>query len=244
MSEPKDYKQKDPAFLFYSSDWLTGTMLMGFEDKGKYIYLLSVMHQTGRMNEETIRLLVGNLSDALKAKFKIDSTGLFYNERLEFEIEKRLKFTESRRANGKKGGRKPNALPNALPNGFAKNNHTENENEDVSKEKIEGTGERKTFLKAGPLLLSMDINETQIANTIEYIDRLKQTKLTKIQVNDYWKAFKIQYFSEESDKVYNSITDIVQHFRNWLKDQNHGSKVSNANFANSQPGKVSGSGGY
>ena len=28
---------KDPAFLFYSSDFLSGTMLMSDEDVGKYI---------------------------------------------------------------------------------------------------------------------------------------------------------------------------------------------------------------
>ena len=31
---------KDPAFLFYSSDFLTGTLLMSMEQKGKFITLL------------------------------------------------------------------------------------------------------------------------------------------------------------------------------------------------------------
>jgi len=98
---------KDPAFLFYSSDFLTGTMIMPFEDRGKYITILSYMHQNGRLSEETIRLLVGNVSDMLRLKFSIDKKGFWFNERLEIEIEKRRNFIESRHENGKKGGRPP-----------------------------------------------------------------------------------------------------------------------------------------
>lgn len=96
---------KDPAFLFYPSDFLVGTMIMSFEDKGKYITILSLMHQQGRMSEETIRLLVGSASVILLSKFSKDDNGLFFNNRLETEIEKRSKFIESRIENGKKGGR-------------------------------------------------------------------------------------------------------------------------------------------
>jgi uncharacterized phage protein (TIGR02220 family) len=126
---------KDPAFLFYSQDFVVGTMTMSFEDKGKYITLLCMMHQNGRLSEETIRLLVGNVSVLLKKKFKIDENGLWYNERLEKEIYKRQRFVDSRRENGKLGGRskkasgKPNAKPNAKPTGLAKKNLAENENE-------------------------------------------------------------------------------------------------------------------
>ena len=111
---------KDPAFLFYSNDFLTGTLIMPFEERGKYITLLCYQHQNGRMSDETIRLLVGSISDNLKNKFKQDENGLFYNERLEIEIEKRSKFIESRINNGKLGGRpkeikKPSGKPLGLP---------------------------------------------------------------------------------------------------------------------------------
>lgn len=106
---------KDPAFLFYSEKFLTGVLTMNFEDRGKYITILALMHQQGRMNEETIRFLVGSISDNLRNKFKVDEQGNWYNEKLEEEAEKRKKFAESRKENGKKGGRKPNAEPNGLP---------------------------------------------------------------------------------------------------------------------------------
>jgi len=91
---------KDPAYLFYSQDFYTGVATMNFEDRGKYISILCLMHQQGRMSEETIRFVVGSVSVNLKNKFKVDEKGLWYNERLELEIEKRKNFVESRINNG------------------------------------------------------------------------------------------------------------------------------------------------
>jgi hypothetical protein len=124
---------KDPAFLFYPSDFLTGTMAMPFEDRGKYITLLCYQHQSGRMSNETISFLVGSVSDMLRLKFSVDENGLFYNKRLEEEIFKRDKFIESRRNNGSMGGRpklstKPLAKPNGKPTQNLPVNRDINEN--------------------------------------------------------------------------------------------------------------------
>ncbi len=105
---------KDPAFLFYTSDFLMGTMLLSFEDRGKYITLLSYMHQSGRATEETVKSLVGDTSAKLKIKFKIDTKGLWYNERLEQEIARRKKFSTRCRGNGKLGGRPPLGNPKII----------------------------------------------------------------------------------------------------------------------------------
>ena len=43
---------KDPAFLFYPSDFLTGTMFMTDEQVGKYIRLLCAQHQKGHLCEK------------------------------------------------------------------------------------------------------------------------------------------------------------------------------------------------
>ena len=40
---------KDPAFLFYSSDFLSGTMLMNNEEIGIYIKLICLQHQQGHL---------------------------------------------------------------------------------------------------------------------------------------------------------------------------------------------------
>lgn len=47
---------KDPAFLFYSKDWLEGTMEMTAEEKGVYIDLLAHQHQKGSLPAESKKL--------------------------------------------------------------------------------------------------------------------------------------------------------------------------------------------
>jgi uncharacterized protein YdaU (DUF1376 family) len=47
---------KDPAFLFYSKDWLEGTAEYMPDEKGVYIDLLCHQHQKGSLPEDTIRL--------------------------------------------------------------------------------------------------------------------------------------------------------------------------------------------
>jgi len=122
---------KDPAFLFYASDFLTGVTDLTFEERGQYITLLCLQHQKGSLNEKTIRLSIGNVSVDVLSKFTKDENGNFYNERLNTEIEKRSAFVDSRRENGSKGGRpkKPNGLPSAKPNGKPKKNLPINVNE-------------------------------------------------------------------------------------------------------------------
>ena len=125
---------KDPAYLFYPSDFLTGCASLTMEERGQYITLLCLEHQLGRLSEKTIRLSVGSVSVDVLAKFKQDENGLLYNERLEIEIEKRSNFIDTRRTNGLKGGRpkaenkKPNGLANGKPNAKANEKLIENEN--------------------------------------------------------------------------------------------------------------------
>ncbi len=47
---------KDPAFLFYSKDWLEGTAEMTPDEKGVYIDLLAHQHQKGSLPSDTKRL--------------------------------------------------------------------------------------------------------------------------------------------------------------------------------------------
>lgn len=86
------------------------------------------------MKEETIRLVVGSVSDNLKGKFRIDEKGFWYNERLELEAARRNQFTESRRINGKMGGR-PKAKPKPKQN--HKVNHTDNRMENENRNEDE-----------------------------------------------------------------------------------------------------------
>ena len=81
------------------------------EERGQYITMLCLQHLSGHLNEKTISLSVGSVSVDVLSKFKIDEDGLYYNERLQIEIEKRSKFTKSRTSNGLKGGRPKKEYP-------------------------------------------------------------------------------------------------------------------------------------
>lgn len=89
---------KDPAFLFYSSDFLTGTMLMSNDEVGAYIRLLCLQHQQGHINEKDIENIC-NSSDRVKEKFIKDDRGRYYNLRLEEESNKRKAHSEKQREN-------------------------------------------------------------------------------------------------------------------------------------------------
>jgi len=90
---------KDPAFLFYSSDFLTGTQFFTHEQKGQYITLLCMQHQQGRLQEKHMLLICGAHDNDVIKKFIKDENGLYFNERLEIETLKRKSYSESRRNN-------------------------------------------------------------------------------------------------------------------------------------------------
>lgn len=94
---------KDPAFLFYPGDWLGGTMTFNRHHKGAYIDLLMAQFNSGPLSLEDIRdILKEDFSMwdlKLKSKFKIDSEGKFFNQKLFEEQSKRKSFSESRRNN-------------------------------------------------------------------------------------------------------------------------------------------------
>ena len=102
-------KDKNPAFLFYSSDFLTGVADLTMQERGQYITLLCLQHQKGRLSEKTIRLSLGlnDLSSAhdVMQKFKADKDGMYFNARLEEEVERQIKRRENGAVNGVKGGR-------------------------------------------------------------------------------------------------------------------------------------------
>lgn len=123
---------KDPAFLLYSSDFLTGTIFMTNEEVGIYIRLMCAQHQhNGRIKEfDFDRIVLG--FENVRIKFKKDSSG-YYNERLEIEINKRKRDADASRSNGLKGGRPKGNKPKKNlkePKGKPKKNLTENVNED------------------------------------------------------------------------------------------------------------------
>ena len=88
---------KDPAVLFYTSDFLTGTFTWTNEQVGAYIRLLCLQHQKGGLTENDISSVSGTFVEILRTKFEKNGDGLYYNKRMREEAIKRDKFCESRR---------------------------------------------------------------------------------------------------------------------------------------------------
>ena len=127
---------KDPAFLFYPGDYVSGTMGMTFEEKGAYMDLLMLQFNRGHMNTHMIQHTVGHLWEQVKCKFIQDDLGLWYNVRLDIEKEKRKTFTESRRNNIKsKNKTVENTSYESHMNNYMKH-HMENVNENINKDII------------------------------------------------------------------------------------------------------------
>ena len=82
---------KDPAFLFYSKDWIQGTAKLMPEEKGVYIDLLAHQHQDGDLPNDTKRLArIAGMSegdflpiwDNIKNKFKDNGNNRLVNRKL------------------------------------------------------------------------------------------------------------------------------------------------------------------
>jgi hypothetical protein len=114
---------KDPAFLFYPSDFTIGTQLMTDEQVGKYIRLLCLHFDIGRLTEKQMLFICKSYDEEVFSKFDKDENNLFFNERLEKEKERRKNYCNSRRNN------KQSKLS------YDKHMENENENENIDKSK-------------------------------------------------------------------------------------------------------------
>ena len=92
---------KDPAILFYTSDFLAQCTSLTMEERGEYITLLSLQHQRGHLDQKTLNIQFSHsgISDDVLNLFTSDEKGCLYSEWLEKIIIKRKAFTESRRKN-------------------------------------------------------------------------------------------------------------------------------------------------
>lgn len=121
---------KDPAFLFYPQDFITGTMFMNNEQVGLYMRLLCAQHQHGGLiDKDLFNQIVGSVK-VVRDKF-IETDDGFFNQRLMDEMIKRQRKATNLSQNALKRWQKQKecksnaiALPKHMP--------IENENEDVN----------------------------------------------------------------------------------------------------------------
>jgi hypothetical protein len=141
---------KDPAVLLYTQDFIVGTITMTHEQRGKYILLLCLQHQKGKLTLNDLRQYLTDEDIVLSEKFPLHEDGFYYNDRMQMEIDNRKVGTDASRKNGTLGGRPPKTsiLPDDKPNDIPtetyglltdkpKNNPAEDEAEDVNEIVIE-----------------------------------------------------------------------------------------------------------
>lgn len=171
---------KDPAFLFYTGDFTTGTQFFTDDQVGKYVRLLMAQHQHGHLSEKQMLHICKSYDNDIFIKFTKDDNGMFFNERLESEIFKRKKYSESRSNN--KSGRKP-SLNKDLPKEQIKSYdyHMENENEIEKEDKI-----KKASLK---ILTDFKFTEQNNFNKLSKISEF----IRKLFAEGRFEYFQVQY---------------------------------------------------
>ncbi len=96
---------KDPAFLFYPKDWITGTAALMPTEKGVYIDFLCYQHQNGKLPLENSRLarIAGmgteeftEIWNKIKDKFIMEDYG-YINKRLKLEMDNRSLSAKKKR---------------------------------------------------------------------------------------------------------------------------------------------------
>jgi hypothetical protein len=206
---------KDPAFLFYTSDFLTGTMTMSNEQIGKYIRLLCIQHQKGELTEKDMLHICGSYDEDVFCKF--ERVGLkFRNKRLAEETEKRRNYSESRRKN-----RQKKTTDIEVDKNISKTyvQHMENENENTfsllnkveEKKQISLDDLKAKFLPNKEFGIEVYKNETPNAQFYnEQLFRVNNRMPTHEEIADFNSQLKL------IDKVHDNFKDYCGHFRNWL----------------------------
>ena len=206
---------KDPAFLFYSSDFLTGTMFWTNEQIGLYIRMLCAQHQhNGRIDTNVLRTQCDSITngDVVYSKFKHDIDGS-YNERLQIEMDKRKqKSIKASESVNKRWNKEKNKLYDSNTNVLRSENENENVNEDINKDDNNNGKPKK-----------LNFNPPSIEDVIKFFDDNGYTNGDKAwhyyedgnwkdsngkQVINWKQKMRIVWFKDENKKkVIRSIHD-------------------------------------
>lgn len=190
---------KDPAFLFYSSDFLTGTMFMSDEQVGKYIRILCAQHQKGHLSEEDMMKICKTYDKHIFSKFQRDSDGFYYNARLEEEDFKRKQYCESRSKNRKTKPENSNTEKN-ICNSYVPHMENENENKDNY---INDDDKKATFNAFSKKLFESELD-------ISAIEISSKKKVTK----DIVKAFNAHCINQS--KNHSHYSEWKKHLSYWV----------------------------
>ena len=92
-------KQKDPAFLFYPTEFMLECSLMPDDEVGKYIKVFCNFHVHGHLSEKEIERICDGHYDSIFSKLLKDENGLYYHLRMEHELHRRKCYVGNRMQN-------------------------------------------------------------------------------------------------------------------------------------------------
>jgi uncharacterized protein YdaU (DUF1376 family) len=199
---------KDPAFLFYTNDFISGTQFFTDEQVGIYIRLLCAMHQHGRLSEKQVNLICRTYDNDVMCKFQKDDSGLYYNPRLEEEVEKRKKYTESRRNNRLKKDMSNISL-SYVP-------HMENENENENKDIIS----KDIIIYSDEFLKFNDWLKNNAPSVLKMKEPITEEQLQKLKLYDKKVIGDILIAMHNKKDLTKKYTSAYLTLINWVKRNN------------------------
>jgi len=210
---------KDPAFLFYSSDFLAGVQDLTMEERGQYITLLCLQHQKGHLTEKMIRLCCGNATADVLAKFRQDDNGLFFNQRLEIEVDKRKAHAEKQRTRAIDGWKKrknqnsdTDATASTTAYATAMPLENRNENENINEIIVEDANEKKTTRKK-----FVKPNENDVYNLMGELNAAGKNFMSEDKLVNFARTFMDHYEANGWIVGKASMKDWQSTVRNWMR---------------------------
>ncbi len=193
---------KDPAVLFYTSDFLTGTITMTPEQVGKYIRLLCLQHQKWILTETDMLAICGEPDKIIFGKFVKTENG-YFNERMREEAIKRSEYSKSRAYNRTKNKKKFKKDMKKTSKSYVK--HMENENEDIN---INNNKKDKT--QKGRICTPFGEFKNVLLTDTEYQKLIEEFGKTGVAAIEFLSSYK-------SEKDYKTKNDNLT-IRRWVID--------------------------
>ncbi len=211
---------KDPAFLFYTQDFMAGTMFMTDEQVGKYVRLLCAQHQHGHLSEKQMLHITKSFDEDIFGKFEKDENGKYFNKRLGIEIEKRENFSKKQTDKVNKRWKKDtDSIQNDIPNEYHGNttvlpfleNENINENKNLIKEG--GTGGVIVFYDLENVFTELINSQTWIESICRYVKN-QTPETVNLKIREFVDMLKSK---ENTGKT---LRQYKEYFSNWLKYDN------------------------
>jgi len=212
------------SFLLDPDKWLGGTQDMSFAEQGAYLNLLIYQWKYGKFFEKNSTRLVGKfLWNNLKKKFTCED-GLWFNEKLEEERAKVLKYSDKQSAKGKQSAQKrfnnnSNRGSNPVPT-YNKDNNIYSNNKGYNGSNRNAT---KTVSELAEMLRLDDQFIYQAA---------RANQRTGHTPSRDWVLSELDRFAARliaTGELDKDANDFRTHFINWLSKQEPPSNKQNAN---------------